>query len=634
MDLETKHFYGFGGFRLDASKRVLRYGDEPVALPPKVLETLVLLVSRHGELVEKEELMKAVWPDTFVEEANLTVNISILRKTLENGEPGRAYIETVPKRGYRFIAPVRVAEEGPGERELEAAKTSRSYRWAVAGAVLLVLIAAAALIMRTTELRAGRTFNGPRTASIQTLAVLPFENLSGDATQDYVVDGLTEALVTDLAQIHSLSVISRTSVMHYKGTHKTVPQIGSELQADGVVEGSVVLSGDRVRVTAQLIDARTDRHMWARAFEGSRAHIFDIQNQAARAIAEEVQAQLSPDERLRLSPSYMPSGEAYESYLRGRYLLAQRTPPTARDAAAQFERAIQLDSRYAHAYAGLADAYVVLLSYDSDPGASDLASKGKAAAEDALRLDDSVGHAHSALAHLKVIYDWDFAGAEQGYKRGIALNPSDATAHHWYGVMLMFTGRSEEAEREFKTAMKLDPVSLVIPCALGLNYLDTGRLAEASEQARQVLALDPHYANAHYLMGGVDEARRQYGEAVAEFRKYLESSGRNSDTVARLAIAYALDGKTAEARRLLAELEHPPKDMNVPPTDIAVVYAALGERDRAIASLERGFQTKCTGMILLLMDTAFQPLRGDPRFQDILRRVGFPSRTDRAQGPS
>ena len=626
MGSEAKQFYEFGGFRLEAAKRVLRHGDDPVALAPKVLETLVVLVSRHGELVEKDELMKAVWPDTFVEEANLTVNISILRKTLENGEPGRSYIETVPKRGYRFVAPVRVEEAGPGQPQLPGWKAMPRYGLAAAVAGLLLLVAAAVLIVHTRErAKSAMTQGEALAAAIHTLAVLPFENLSGDAMQDYVVDGLTEALVTDLAQVHSLSVISRTSVMRYKGTHEAVPEIGRELRADGLVEGSVVLSGDRVRVTAQLIDARADKHLWAWAFEGSRAQIFDIQNQAARAIAEEVRAQLSPDERLRLSASYMPAPEAYESYLKGSYLLAQRTPPTARQAVEQFERAIKIDPRYAQAYAGLADADVVLLSFDSDPSASDLVRRGKEAAEQALRLDGSVGHAHTALAHLKLMYEWEFAGAEQEYKRGIALNPSDATAHHWYGVMLMFTGRSEEAERELRTALKFDPVSLVIPCALGRNYLLTGRLAEAAEQARQVLELDPHYADAHYLMGAVYEARKQFGEAIAEYQKYLESAGRISDTVSELAVAYAMAGKTTEARRLLAELEHHAKEMNVPPTDIAAVYAALGDRDAAIASLERGFEKKCTGMTLLLMDPEFQSLRADPRFQDILRRVGFPA---------
>ena len=633
MGLETKHFYEFGGFRLEASRRVLLHENEPVALPPKILDTLVVLVSRHGELVEKDDLMKAVWPDTFVEEANLTVNVSILRKTLENGEPGRAFIETVPKRGYRFIAPVRMAEEQPGQQKLDVPKARHWYRWAAVGAASLLLIAAAILMVRTLGIGSPSATKAATAASIHTLAVLPFENFSGDATQDYVVDGLTEALVTDLAQIHSLSVISRTSVMHYKGTQQTVPEIGKELHADGLIEGAVVLWGDRVRVTAQLIDARTDKHLWARAFEGSRAQIFDIQNQAARAIAKEVQAQLSPEEKLRLSPSYMPAADAYESYLRGRYLLAQRTPASAREAAQQFERATKIDPRYAQAYAGLADAYVVLLSFDADPSGSNVASKAKQAAEQALRLDDSVGHAHTALAHLKLMYDWDFAGAEQEYKRGIALNPSDATAHHWYGVMLMFTGRNQEAEPELKDAIKLDPASLVIPSALGLDYLDTGRLDEASEQARQVLALDPHYANAHYLLGAVYEARKQFADAVAEYQKYLDSAGRNSDTLARLAAAYAMDGKRAEARKLLAELEHPPKEMNVPPTDVALVYAALGERDRAIAALLRGFQKKCTGMTLLQTDPAFNSLRDDPRFQDILRRIGFPSIAgNRAQG--
>ena len=620
MDLETKHFYQFGNFRLDAARRVLLHGEKPVALAPKVLETLVVLVSRHGELVEKDELLNAVWPDTFVEEANLAVNISLLRKALENGSPGRDYIETVPKRGYRFVAPV-FTSAAPGDARVTPVADARGSKLAAGITIVLLLFAAAAVLRWDLGRRKVSVSTGP----IRTLAVLPFENLSGDAAQDYAVDGLTEALVTDLAQIHSLSVISRTSVMHYKGTHKTVPQIGRELNTDGIVEGSVVLSGERVRVTAQLIDARSDKHLWARAFEGNRKEMFDIQNQAARAIAEEVQGQISPAERIHLAAAYMPSAEAYEGYLRGRYLLSQRTPPMAREALAQFEQATRIDPRYAQAYAGLADAYVVLLSYDTDPRGSGLAAKGKAAAVQALSLDDASGHTHTALAHLKVMDDWDFAGAEEEYRRGLALNPSDATAHHWYGVMLMYTGRNDEAEREFQIAAKLDPVSLVIPCALGLNYLFVGRFDEAAAQARKALALDPHNANAHYLLGGIYEAQGKFDVAVAEFQKYMDSSGHNSDTVARLAAAYAMAGQSAEARKLFAELQHPPHDMNVPPTDLAVVYSALGDRDQALASLERGFRDRCTGMILLLMDTAFWPLRGDPRFEDVLRRVGFPA---------
>lgn len=627
MNLMTKHFYEFGPFQLDPEKRVLWCASEPVALPPKEIETLLVLVRNHGQLVEKEELMKTLWPDTFVEEANLAVHISNLRKLLQEQANAGPCIETVPRRGYRFVAHVvehcETSERTPtmGVAESPAAgprSRARPLRLTIAALGAVSLLAVGIVVVRR---RAQPFVDAP--VRIHSVAVLPLQNLSGDPSQDYFVDGLTEMLVTDLAQIRALRVTSRTSVMRYKGTRKPVSEIAQELNVDGVIEGSVVRSGGRVRITAQLIEAKTDTHLWARTFEGNLQDVLTLQNQVARVIADEVRVRLTPQEQAELASVYVANPEAYEAYLKGRYLWNQRTPSALKQSIAFFEQAIDRDPGYALAYAGLADSYVVLVSDDSFPSAGEAVQKAKSAAQQALRLDDSLGQAHAALAYLMFARDWNFAGAEQEFRRTMERSPNYATAHHWYGTLLMFEGRFDEASRELRTAQELDPLSLIIPSALGLNFLFARQPDRAIEQAQKTLQMNPNFPAAHDLLGMAYQSKGMNSEAIAEFRKYYDLSGRDTDTLMRLAHAYAVAGKTDEARKILEQMENPPKGLYISPNDIATVYAGLGEKDKVFLWLDRALQKRASGILLVFRDPAFDSIRQDPRYRQLLRRVGL-----------
>lgn len=380
--------YEFGPFQLDATKHVLWCHSERVDLAPKVIEILVVLVQHHGQLVEKEELMKAVWPDTFVEEANIAVHISTLRKVFEERSNGERFIETVPRRGYRFVAPVLEPQDADAAQTSGGAvtpPTAVGRPWLARAGLMAGLVAVT--IIAVLAIR-GRRRSALYTRPIHSVAVLPMQNLSGDPSQDYLADGLTEALVTDLAQIRALRVISRTSVMTYKGSHKKLPEIARELNVDAVVEGSVVRAGDRVQVTAQLIDAPKDTHLWAKTFEGNMRDLMNLQAQAAQTIVQAVRVTLTPGEKVRLSTVHLVNPEAHEAYLQGRYLWNKRTLEAMLKSLEFYEKATGIDSNSAEAYAAMSSVYVTLLGADQVFSPRELEAKARAAAEKALSIDE------------------------------------------------------------------------------------------------------------------------------------------------------------------------------------------------------------------------------------------------------
>jgi len=527
----------------------------------------------------------------------------------------------LPKGGYavEFGEPERTPAPADSATDAATRTLPAPGRWVA----LTLVVLAAAILLASVALRSRRVGAPSQVSSIESLAVLPLQNLSGDASQEYFVDGLTEALVTDLAQIRALKVISRTSVMKFKGTTESVPDIGKELHVDAVVEGSVVLSGKHVRITAQLIETRSDTHLWAKAFEGDLQDILSLQNQVAKAIAEEVRAQLTPQEQAQLASVHLTPPDAEEAYLKGRYLWNQRTPASAQQSIKYLEDAIRIDPRYAQAYSALADAYVVLLSFDAAPSPAEAAAKGKQAAKQALRLDETLGQPHTALAHIMFLHDWNFAGAEKEYKLGLERSPGSGTAHHWYGDLLMFEGRFAEGDRELKKAFELDPLSLVIPCALSLNYSLAGKQDQGIAVARQVLLMNPNFSDGRAALGFAYETKGMRREAIEEYQKYVELSGRDPDALAGLAWAYVADGKTDEARRLLCDLLNPPKGVYVAPNNVAAVYALLGEKDRAFELLDRAARQHVSGMILLPTQPFFAGIRSDPRYEPLLRQIGF-----------
>jgi TolB-like protein/DNA-binding winged helix-turn-helix (wHTH) protein/Tfp pilus assembly protein PilF len=614
--------YEFGPYQLDASQHLLFRRGQLISLPPRATQTLVVLVENHGRLVEKEDLMRAVWPDTFVEEANLTLQISALRKALQEESSHGSYIETIPRRGYRFVSPV-VERAGTDSQEAPhvvagVPHSGRNYRSIFVGiglaCVAAFLIIGLAIRNRTEKLTSA-------TPEIRSLAVLPLQNLSGDPSQEYLADGLTEELVTDLAQLHGLRVISRTSSMRYKGTQKPLPEIARELHVDGVVEGSVSRSGERVRIHVQLIRASDDVHIWASSYEGDASDILGLQQVAAHAIAQEIGVRLSPDEAVRLTTVRLINPAAHEAYLKGRYLFNQRTPESTKKSVANFEEAVAKDPNYAAAYVALGEAYGALAANTIAPP-EEVVPKAKQAANRALQLDPGMGEAYATLAHLAFFYDWDLEGSEKRFRQAIELGPNDALAHQWYGLDLIAEKRSDEAEHEFRTALQIDPLSLMTSADLAQVYFYSGRFEETIAQSRKILEINPAFPLAYDLLGMAHEQEGKYVEAAAEYQRYFDGGG-GGDAKMHLAHLYAVEGKTAEARKLLHEMENPARGEFASPYDIASIYAGLGDKNRVLYWLDRAVKARAAMMPLAGIDPLFNPVRTDPQFQALLHRIGL-----------
>jgi len=616
--------YEFGPYRLDAAQHLLFRHDQLISLPPKATQTLVVLIENHGRLVEKDDLIKRVWPDTFVEESNLTLQISALRKVFQQESANGSYIETHPRRGYRFVA--EVVEREPADayeapRELIGGHApGLSYRKIWLGASIAALCMAAALVIGL-RLRTEPGKSAAAMGDIRSLAVLPLQNFTGDPAQEFLADGLTEELVTHLAQLHSLRVISRTSIMRYKDTKKSVPEIARELNVDGIVEGSVSRSGERVRIHVQLIRASEDAHIWAQTYEGDSGDVLGLQRAAAQAVVQEVRARLTPQEEQRLSTVRLINPAAHEAYLKGRYEFNQRTPASTKKSVSYFNEAIEKDSHYADAYLALGEAYA-LLAANTIAAPEDCVPKAKAAANRALELDPGMGEAYAALAHLAFFYDRDLPAAESGFRRAIELSPNDAIAHHWYGILLIGEKRFDEAEHEFNSALETDPLSLVTAAGLANVYFYSGRYDQTIVQARKILEMNPNFAMAEDLIGMADEQEGKYDDAESEFRKYFDLGG-GGDARMHLAHLYAVMGKQSEARKWLREMEHPANREFASPYDIASVYAALGEKTTALDWMDRAYKVHAAMIAFAGVDPLLNPLRSEPRFEALLHRAGL-----------
>ena len=458
---------------------------------------------------------------------------------------------------------------------------------------------------------------------IHSLAVLPLENLSGDASQDYFADGMTDELITRLAQISALRVISRASVMTYKSARKPLAEIARELNVEAVVEGSVVRSGDRVRIDAQLIKVPADRHIWAQSYDDDIRDTLALQSKVTRAIAEQVKATLSGQEQAKLERSKPVKPEAYEAYLKGRYYWNKRTRDGLRAANEYFNRAVERDPTYAEAYAGLADSYAV--SGDWKYGVlspQEAFPKATAAATKALALDDTLGEAHASLAFAFDLYGWDWEAADTEYKQAIKLNPGYATAHQWYSWHLIMMGRNSDGMSELRKAQSLDPLSLIIRADIADALCVAHLFDEAVQQSKKTLEMDPSFAVGHYELGQALEQKHMHDEAIAEFKRAIDISGHSNAFDSNLGYAYAVSGRREEATKMLEELEARHDRNPSVAADIALIDVGLGDLDEAMSWLNMAYEGRFKASILLR--PAFDSLRSDPRFQDLLRRVGHP----------
>jgi TolB-like protein/DNA-binding winged helix-turn-helix (wHTH) protein/Tfp pilus assembly protein PilF len=623
----------FDDFELDVRVGELRKRGVKLRLQGQPLQVLAVLLNRAGDLVTREELRAQIWAaDTFVDfDHSLHNAIARLREVLGDSAETPRYIETLPRRGYRFIAPVErfethpasnsappKAPAGPPFAEPAANLRPSASRTYLAATILALLVISGALWL-------GRTATRPTSAAtrLDSIAVLPLDNLSGDPSEDFFADGMTDQLITDLAKVSSLRVISRTSVLRYKGTKKTLPEIARELQVDAVVEGSVVRSGQRVRVTAQLVEASTDQHLWADTYDRNLDDVLQLQGELANAIAQQVRVQLTPQQQAQLRLAHAVNPAAYDAYLKGRlYFTTEYTKPDSlRKAQRLFEEAIQKDPDLALAHAGLADTYVYLAFARALPKEEAYRSAKQALAK-AMELDDSIGEEHDTLGVLRWQFDWDWDAADREFSHAIALAPSYSCAHEDRAVFLGSMGRQAEARAEIAKIEQLDygPSSTGSVSATLYLLRDYPALTEASKRG---LLLDPNDWSQHFYLGVAYEAAGKLPEATAEYQRAIELSD-DSRPVIALAHSYTAQGKKAEANQMLRDLERRARDASVSPYTMATLYAALGENDKAFQFLEKAYADKSFDMpVLLKSDPLLDALRRDPRFQSLLRRVGL-----------
>ncbi len=631
----------FGVFEVDFRAGELRKNGFRVRLQHQPFQVLAMLLERPGEVVGREELQKRLWPaDTFVDfDHGVNKAINKVRDALGDSAESPRFVETIARRGYRFLAEVKAADAAlvPGPELVPAphpAPEARGRQYlasklpmvehfppSIARKILVFVLLPLVASLAVWRLH---SWDRPSPTGIRSLAVLPLESLSNDASQDYFADGMTDELISDLGQISALRVISRTSVMVYKHARKPLPQIARELNVDAVVEGTVLRSGDRVRITAQLIEASTDKHLWSQSYEGELRDTLTLQNSVAKAIADQIRINLNPQEQAVLKKVTAVNPEAYESYLKGRYFWNKRTADGLSKAIDYFNEAIDKDPTYAQAYAGLADSYALAGDWKYALLApTEAYPKAKAAATKAIALDGTLGEAHISLAFCLDNFDWDWESAGKEFARGIELSPGYATGYDWYGWHLAMLGRNGEAVAEVEKAESLDPLSLIINADLAEELLVAHRFDESIKQSRKTVILDPFFAPAHYVLGQAWAQKHDFNEGIEELRKAIELSPGSSAFTANLAYAYAVSGMKDEAVQILNDLKSRSNQAFSNAPEIALVYIGLDEKDQAMAWLEKAYTERFSPWVL--MRPCFDPLRSDPGFEDLVHRIGLPS---------
>ena len=644
----------FGLFEVDLHACELRKQGRKIKLQKQPCQILAILLEHSGEVVTREEFRKCLWPsDTFVDfDHSLNTGVMRLREVLADSSENPVFIETLPRRGYRFIAPVDPSavpwekslssepavppfpDSGPVEAALifPPALPDRSGLRALPAtrAALPSILALGGLIVGMLALTIGLTLYHTRTSTeakpklnrVKSLVVLPLENLSGDKAQDYFADGMTDELIASLAKVRTLRVISRTSSMEYKGTHKTLTEIARDLKVDAVVEGTVLRSGNRVRITAEVVRISTDQTLWAETYEGDLGDILALQQQVASAIVSKIQIELTPQDQQRFTARRPVNSEAYEDYLKGKYYWGKRSEEGLTKAIHYFTLATKKEPQYALAYAGLADCYGIIgAAIVGTVPAKDVAPKAEAAAMKAIEIDPTLAEAQTSLATVRLNYNWDWPAAETGFKRAIELNPSYATAHQRYSLYLIAMGRTQQSIAEIKRALWLDPLSISMNFSLGWRLYMARRYDEAIQQLRNTIDMDPTFGLAHLVLGQAYEQKKEYSAAIAELEKAVAISHDSAPMVAALAHVYAVSARQAESRKLLAELKNQSNRQYVSPFYLAVVYAGLGESDQAVMWLERAYEDRSNSLIFLRIDPEFDSLRAKTDFNRLLRKL-------------
>jgi TolB-like protein/DNA-binding winged helix-turn-helix (wHTH) protein len=631
-----KHFYAFGPFVLDPGQLLLTRAGEAVEVPPKALETLRILVENSDRIVDKEELMKAVWPETFVEENNLNQCVSSLRKALGDAPRRPRYIATFPSKGYRFIGKVRSASAdelgkhaGGGYSEAAAGEratvyTPRVFRGSRAARyALLIFLAAAPLLAAAIYFGLQAVRPTPQTMATS-IAVLPFKPLGSEGRDEFLELGMADALIAKLSNVRQISVRPTSVVRKFAGLAQDPAAAGRELGVDVVLDGSIQHSGERLRVTVQLVRASDGASLWAERFDEKLTGLFAVQDSVSEQVARALTLKLTGEEKRQLTKHYTENTEAYQAYVKGRYYWTRKSGEGIKRAIGYFEEAIRIEPNYALAHAGLADSYSLLGSASeiSVPPREALV-KAKDAALRAIRLDDRLAEAHASLGLIHMRYDWDWAATERELRRAIELNPSYGPAHLWYADYLLAMGRPDEAVREAKKAYEIDPLSLMNRDA-GRIFLRAGLYTEAIGQYRKVLEIDPDFPLAYLGIGMVYEHMGKYPEAIVELERARTLSGGRPGIIAALGHVYAVAGMKTKAGAILRELDTLGNQRYVSPSLIGLIHAALGDKDLAFACLEKAFEQRSGFMVHLKTDPRMEPLRSDPRFADLVRRIGLP----------
>ena len=628
--------YQFGPYRIDAAERLLHRGPELISLPPKALDTLLVLLESAGRMVDKSDLMKAVWPDTFVEEGALARNVSLLRKALEDTGSEPRYIETIPKRGYRFIAPVEAAPLQPKGAHLLQTKsapvptptldsevrpqTSSKTRWS-AWAAPIGLLAFCSVVALAAYMTRGHeaTPAPPVKTATHTVAVLRFRNVEADPAQEYFADGITQALIEPLKRLGNLRVIDLTSENSGSPQSEAVNRLVRDQGITHFLTGTVQQSNGHVRIHAELMDPKTHDVPWVRDYERDMKDILALEAEAAEAIANGIQVAVTAEERQQLQQNHQINPDAWLAYQRGRFFWNRRTEDGLNRALQFFQQAIEMDPTFALPYTGLADSYSLLGSIGIDGMRPEKAMPlAKAAAEKALKMDPNLAEAHVSLAYVMLSYDWNLEGARKEFAQAIALDPASAKAHHWYSHYYMAANDLQNATEQMQSAIRLEPLSPINNLGIGWCYYYSRQYDQAIDQYRSVVEMDDSFPMAHQTLGMAYQQKGLYPQAIAEFQRAKALSGNSPTTVAALATAYGAAGQATEARRELASLEEMSRTRYVPALYFAGVHHSLGETATALQFAWSATKERSDYLVYLRLEPQVGKLAGDTRFLSLV----------------